>query len=111
MRARWRALSGDPSLAAQALTIITPLLAPRTRPRDLLIRAGAASSAGNARMALASLEEALSLGGPRPLQRALAQRAQTILSSLSGIEGDDQWKQILQARIDRMLQGPGPRRR
>ncbi len=112
LRVEWRVESGEPEAAAEALNLLEALLVPAPRPADLLLQARAAAAAGDARKALAAVDEAL----PR-LERGsgLARQAAKILRSLGGsaasLRGDqtghdvDEWRRELRERLRRPRRG------
>ncbi len=103
LRSAWRIHSGDPQTAAQALDLLTPLLAPFPQNRDLLLYAEAAVNAGQDRSALTALDYALSLNVfPRERRETLL-AAQRILKSLPNEKHSQAWKENLAARIEKQL--------
>jgi spermidine synthase len=97
LRALWRVESGDADLGRQALAILDPLLPPIPGPEDLLLRARAGFTAGETRLALASVDEAL----PK-LRRwpAMKQQARAFVEGLSDLGEDEAWRRELLARFD-----------
>ncbi len=99
LRVIWRADVGEADLAYEALELLNPLLAPFARPRDLLLRARAAAAAGEARSALAALDEALSSGGRRR-NPAVVSQTRRILASLPADPETEDWRLRLSERLD-----------
>ncbi len=108
LRAEWRIAGGDPHLAAEAMSLIEPLLAPQARSNDLLLHARAAAAAGVPGKALAALAEAL----PK-LQRAseAERQARSLLRSLPRDETLEDWRSTLEQRLRQPARqrGSGPK--
>ncbi|NOT54767.1 MAG: fused MFS/spermidine synthase [Deltaproteobacteria bacterium] len=82
LRIGWRVHSGQPSLANEALTLLTPFLGARVHPRDLLLRAQAGLAVADAAIVFASLMELRQLVGDRPEFHALVAQGQHVLAQL-----------------------------
>ena len=97
LRVRWRIDSGDADLAREALDLLSPLLAPIPRARDLLLRARAGAATGEPRISLAAVSEALAhLRGP---SANLVRDALRIVESLPEDEGTESWRSQLLQRL------------
>jgi hypothetical protein len=80
LRAAWRARSGDPARAAEALAMLDDTLVIDPAPAELLLRARAAQAAGRADVVLATLEDVAKALENAPRASGLARDGLAILA-------------------------------
>lgn len=100
LRAQWRSESQNPAKALEGMNLLTPLLGPPPRPRDLLIYARCALGAGKIRESLTAMNYALAFSQKPNLRGLILNQVHSILTMIPDDPDTDLWRQRLQTQLD-----------
>ena len=101
LRASWRARSGDPALAAEALPLVDGVVVTDPAPAHLLLRARVAAAAGRREVAIAAIEDFAAILQRMPGVRPLAPAALEVLGMLAPVAGEDRAAEV-RVRLERL---------